>query len=252
MSSIILALLPEGEAGSCLGFLGGRVPWFPPSRAPLTPTKLLYLNALYPGGMWAILPSSLLQPPAGLQVQGALRTAGVIRAGFLKEVAVLIAGQALDVRREESVLSACGWERHGRPRAKVEEVPHPRLFLMEGTWAELADQLTDPVPSYCHLLFFQAQVPYIVLRKHQVTLTLAFIHTILPHLSLREACGLWQLLPPISHVTLDKPLHLFEPASSLILRGIVQFHCRESIWNGLQRVSRSSVGKDRWGDNDSR
>lgn len=63
---------------------------FSSKRTPLTPTKLLYLNVLYPGGMEAILPSSLLQPPAGLQVQGALRAAGAIRAGFLKEVAILV------------------------------------------------------------------------------------------------------------------------------------------------------------------
>lgn len=47
VSFVMLALLSEGAAGSCLSFLRGGVPCYPPGRAPLTPTMLLHLDALY-------------------------------------------------------------------------------------------------------------------------------------------------------------------------------------------------------------
>lgn len=82
------------------------------------------------------------------------------------------------------MLSACGWKRPGKSWAKGEEVPRLSLIFMEDTWAGLVDQLTQPILSFCNFLFFQVRVLYILLRKHQVTLTLTVSHSVLSQLSL--------------------------------------------------------------------
>lgn len=62
---------------------------------------------------------------------------------------------------------------------------------MKATQTGIVDQLIDPVPSSCNLLFFQAPVLYVLLRKHLVAPTLAPIHTVTP--TSVTARGMWPM-----------------------------------------------------------